>query len=97
MWRPIESAPKDGTAFQAIIPGHGTDNVLRWAGGLLDSDGNDCGTWVFDSDQEPPNDWTDGWCWEVNEDGVPSTHPTHWMPLPPPPHSTLADSDGGGA
>jgi hypothetical protein len=92
MWQPIETAPKDGTAFQAIIPGHGADNVLCWSYGLMNSDGNDCGAWTFASDQEPPDDWTDGWCWDVNEDGVPSTQPTHWMPLPPPP--TLADSDG---
>lgn len=25
--------------------------------------------------------WTDGVCWDVNEDGVPSTKPTHWKPL----------------
>jgi hypothetical protein len=80
-WQPIESAPRDGTAFQAIIPGHGADNVLCWTDGLLDSDGNDCGSWVFASEQEPPDCWTDGYCWGVNEDGVPSVQPTQWKPL----------------
>jgi hypothetical protein len=78
---PIETAPKDGTAFQAIIPGHGADNVLCWTDGLIGSDGRDCGSWAFASDQEPPDCWTDGYCWEVNEDGVPSVQPTHWKPL----------------
>ena len=80
-WMPIETAPKDGTAFQAIIPGHGADNVLCWTDGLIGSDGRDCGSWAFASDQEPPDCWTDGYCWEVNEDGVPSVQPTHWKPL----------------
>lgn len=80
-WQPIESAPRDGTAFQARIPGHGEDNVIAWYAGLMDSDGNDCCAWAFVSDQEPPECWTDGWCWEMNEDGDRSVHPTHWKPL----------------
>jgi len=81
-WQLIETAPRDGSAFQARIPGHGEDNVICWQDGLLDSHGADCGSWCFASDQEPPDDWTDGWCWGVNEDGVESTQPTHWQPLP---------------
>jgi len=83
-WRPIETAPKDGTSIQARIPGRGDDNVIAWFGGLLDSDGEGCGGWHFMEGQDPP-DWTDGICWEVNEDGVRSTPPTEWKDLPEPP------------
>lgn len=81
-WRPIETAPRDGTAIQARIPGHGEDNIIAWSGGLLDSEQNDCGSWYFADGQEPPDSWTDGVCWAENDAGGPSTPPTHWMPLP---------------
>lgn len=84
-WQPISSAPKDGTWIQARIPGHGDDNVIFWMTGLLDSDGKECGGWSFATEQEPPDDWTDGICWEVNEDENRSVPPTHWQPLPEPP------------
>ena len=84
-WQDISTAPKDGTPFQARIPGYGDDNVIAWMGGLLDSNGDDCGGWYFVEDQEPPQCWTDGICWAVNEDEIPSVNPTHWMPLPDPP------------
>ena len=77
-WQPIETAPKDGTIIQVRIPGHGDDNIVAWIDGLFDRNGKDCGGWAFIEDQEPPDDWTDGICWEVNEDLMPSTPPTHW-------------------
>lgn len=81
-WQPIDTAPRDGTAFQAKIPGNGSDNIIAWAGGLLDGQGEPCGGWQFVEDQEPPDCWTDGICWAVNEDGEPSVQPTHWKALP---------------
>lgn len=77
-WKTIDTAPRDGTTIQARIPGHGDDNLIAFEWGLVDGDGKDCGSWTFVTDQEPPEDWTDGWCWASNEDGVPSTQPTHW-------------------
>jgi hypothetical protein len=85
-WQPIETAPRDGTAFQAKIPGHGSDNVIGWFDDLMNSDGRPCGGWAFMSEQEPPDSWTDGICWAVNEDGEKSVEPTHWMPLSTPPN-----------
>jgi hypothetical protein len=80
-WKSMKSAPKDGTAFLARIPGHGDDNVISWTDGLLDSDGNDCGAWHFAEDQDPPDCWTDGVCWSVNADGNASVRPTHWKAI----------------
>jgi len=82
-WRDFATAPRDGTAIQARIPGHGEDNIIAYVPeSLLDSAGGYCGAWAFVTDQEPPECWTDGWCWHVNEDGVQSVQPTHWK-LPP--------------
>ena len=79
-WQTIYRAPKDGTSIQAKIPGHGSNNIIAWRRGLIDSGGNECGGWSVMGDQEPPDCWTDGVCWAVNEDGVPSVAPTHWKP-----------------
>lgn len=81
-WRSIDSAPQDGTPIQARIPGHGSDNIIAWMNGLVASDDSEAGGWHVVEGQEPPDDWTDGICWEVNAEGRPSTAPTHWMPLP---------------
>lgn len=81
-WQQIDTAPKDGTWIQVRIPGHGSDNVVAWINGLLDSNDNDCGGWTFMTEQEPPDTWTDGVCWEVNEDGAQSAQPTEWKHLP---------------
>lgn len=90
-WREMALAPRDGSEIQARIPGHGSDNVIAWSGGLLTSDGDDCGAWMFTRDQEPPECWTDGICWSVNEDGEPSVLPDAWMHLPPPPPTESED------
>lgn len=81
-WQPIETAPKDGSEIQAQIPGNGSDNVIAWGDDLYDSDGKPCGGWTFTREQEPPDCWTDGYCWEVNEDGRQSVQPTRWKHLP---------------
>lgn len=80
-WQPMCSAPRDGALIQVRIPGHGDDNIVGWGEGLLDSNGDDAGGWEFLEGLEPPNDWTSGICWIVNEDGVPSTQPTAWKAL----------------
>lgn len=80
-WMPIETAPSDGSAIQARIPGHGDDNVIMWLSDCVEDERGSCGSWVFvNEDQEPPDDWSDGYCWASNEDGVRSSWPTHWKP-----------------
>lgn len=81
-WQDIRTAPRDGTSIQAEIPGNGSDNIIAWlTDAYYDSDGRPCGGWTFMEDQEPPPCWTDGVCWDVNEDGKPSVKPTRWKPL----------------
>ena len=80
-WQPIETAPKNGTAIQARIPGHGEDNIIAWIGGYMNEEEHDCCAWTFVEDQEPPDDWTDGVCWQINAEGKASVTPTHWKPL----------------
>ena len=75
------AAPLDGTAIQAEIPGNGSDNIIAWMVGLVDAEGRDGGGWSFVEDQEPPGCWTDGICWEQNEDGIKSVLPVRWKHL----------------
>lgn len=70
-WQPIETAPKDGTEFQAWCVQAG---VGRWESRCR-----------FDPKTEAFEIWgridydQDGW------DIYPGFVPTHWMPFPPPP------------
>lgn len=82
MWKSIETAPTDGTWIQAHIPTYGSDYVIAWTNDLIGSDGEPAGGWQIMSEQEPPECWTDGICWEINEDENRSMHPTKWKPLP---------------
>lgn len=81
MWQTMETAPKDGTAIQADIPGNGADNIIAWLPGWVDDNDRSCGGWVFLEDQEPPACWSDGVCWEKNSEGEKSVQPTRWKPL----------------
>ena len=82
-WRDIKSAPKDGTPIRAKIEGYGGDNIIAWHEGFIDVNGNDCGCWCY-LEGEPPECWSDGIYWEVNEDLKRSAQPTHWKPDQPP-------------
>jgi hypothetical protein len=87
-WRPIESAPKDGTSFIAYGR-HAKDCPIKdgrnrykqgdhwWALGCWDIWRK--GRWfVFCKDGKPLEDWG---------------KPTHWMPLPAPPPITKGNPD----
>ncbi len=68
-WRPIETAPKDGTLILCLYPDrHGQDQLsLRyWA----------VGDW-------PSSGRTEGWSDQHRQ--LRKTEPTHWLPLPPAP------------
>lgn len=76
-WRPIEtykgSAPvivrtERGRVFKAKLVHF--DDVVGWG--------------TEEEDDPRPSCWTDGVCWQLNEDEEPSDPPTHWKPLSPP-------------
>lgn len=70
-WRPIETAPKDGTLILLYVSGQflGFGRSVNYVVGWMRA-----GDWVCD-----PRDDTFG-----DPDTVHPT-PTHWMPLPEPP------------
>jgi len=82
-FKTIDSAPKDGSHIQVVIPGHGSDNIISWYSGFVNDAEQDCCGWVFMTEQESPSCWTDGVCWESNENCEKSVEPTHWQPLSP--------------
>lgn len=80
-WQGIDTAPRNGTYVQAEIPGYGANNIIYWMSGPVGGKDGWRGGWAFAYDrQEPPECWTDGVCWDVNEDGAPSVKPTRWKP-----------------
>jgi hypothetical protein len=72
-WRPIETAPRDGSCVDVWVPEAGQGYRVadaRW--------------------QQPISRWTTHvelgiWGWYAL-DGKRLTGPTHWRPLPEPPH-----------
>lgn len=78
-WRPMETAPKDGTPL-----------LLAYSGGLGVRYGywDHIGTadwWVADAPHERPT--ADGWICPYQDFEDPM-EPTHWQPLPLPPEPT---------
>jgi hypothetical protein len=68
-WKPIESAPKDGTMILCLYAGdygHRRYSLRYWSTGDWPSSGR-----------------REGWCDHHRQ--LRSTDPTHWMPLPAPP------------
>lgn len=68
-WRPIESAPKDGTAILLLYKGHAVEALWE----CVDSGDGESG-------KQPAYRWSS----EFDFFGY-GTEPTHWMPLPEPP------------
>jgi hypothetical protein len=83
-WRDISSAPKDGTEVRLLLASGNTLNASMQSG-FVDSMGRDCMCWVCSEEDHCPESWSDGACWENNENNEQSDQPTHWQPLPNPP------------
>lgn len=75
-WRPIETAPKDGTPVDLWVVGVRTGRMPACHWGYHD--------WL---NGKPVGE--QGWFhpFENQRDGGPSPKPTHWMPVPEPPHA----------
>ena len=86
-WRPIETAPKDGTL---ILVHFGTKGVraVSWDSPFHDEVTEENGIWCVDDDKHGPYGLR-GYL-----DGHPSA-PTHWMPLPAPPLAVGCGREAG--
>lgn len=75
-WKPIESAPKDGTEFLGYAAKKGKFDVCAWVVGSINRKSGEDGAFetVQHDSQYGPDDDEFGY-WDA----------THWMPLPPPP------------
>lgn len=82
LWRDISEAPRDGQTVQVRLVSGMIVYASYEADYCLDSDGALCGQWVCSDELYYPNTWTDGACWQVNENGEISDQPTHFRTLP---------------
>ena len=80
-WQDISTAPLNGGLVRLKLES-GYELNAFWLDGLVGSSGEDVGVWSADDGY--PDSWTDGFCWLVNERGVPGDQPTHWAPVTPP-------------
>jgi hypothetical protein len=72
-WKPIETAPKDGTA---VLLYFSNSPHQIWIG-----------AWVRHSDPSYPFVWRDPTGSILVREWKDDVPPTHWMPLPEPPHA----------
>lgn len=80
-WQPIETVPKDGTVFLATrIHNEGAmwPRLMKYG---------------VTSGPDDNYTWNRGSPWFVSADGRHlAPHPSHWMPLPPPPKEEMTDA-----
>lgn len=70
-WKPIETAPKDGSLLLVTGCNGWSDVLAAW--------------WVADSPEDDGNGGKAHWRGVLNCVGPMRIDPTHWMPLPAPP------------
>jgi hypothetical protein len=79
-WQKIASAPKDGSDIEILTAG-GFEMLARFELlGFEDEDGKSVGSWVASVEGRHPDCWSDGACWQSNENEMPSDPPTMWRP-----------------
>lgn len=83
-WRRMEMAPGDGTPIRIRTAG-GHVLIASWR--PVDDPDQECGAWHAETEGDHPPCWSDGVCWEINEDMKPSDPPVGWQPLPSPPET----------
>jgi hypothetical protein len=71
-WRPIETAPRDGTPILACVSGYGDEELWPGRGPITVYWG------TYHPNSPGKGAWRDG-------NGHRRPHLTHWMPLPEPP------------
>lgn len=78
-WSGVENAPYD-TPLTVLAGGMTFAAILR-RDASLNEDGESCDQWQAVVEGEHPPCWTDGACWESNEDGISCLWPEAFMPL----------------
>jgi hypothetical protein len=91
VWRPIETAPRDGTSLLLYVPGVRTWNrptdIADRVVGLWSLNFADEGRWISDIGDVDQGYESTGSYWVVEE-----LQPTHWLALPDPPASPALPS-----
>lgn len=86
-WRPIETAPKDGTQILVACPK--AVGVVAWEW-VIQSKGLGWWRWQAGPVEAAYGDYDPSPI--AGKDDL-SGEPTHWRPLPPPPESSAVDGD----
>lgn len=79
-WRPIKTAPRNGTRVQVKTEG-GFVLEASWNADGYENEGGTCGGWEAAHEDKHPECWSDGVCWGSNADEVPSDQPEFWRPI----------------
>lgn len=85
VWRPIESAPRDGTAIWILVDGKAYIGLCEPANWLHSEDRWSAKFYVERASAERKARECYDQTWGTNF----KAEPTHWMPLPPPPDGSL--------
>lgn len=80
-WRPIETAPRDGTKFLAILPDHPIPEILN-AVTIMRTVGDKDDVYIG---------FVRGSDFFSEFENVDELYPTHWMPLPNPPATRIGN------
>lgn len=86
-WRPIETAPRDGTIVDLLIDGQRLPNCY-WSDVAESAEGRCDGAWVHKRSDIPVE-------WHPYDDGERSA-PSHWLPIPIGPSTAQAAEDNDG-
>lgn len=82
-WQDIASAPLNTPVLVRV--GEGMTFIARLLpDASMTTADETCDQWQAEYEDEHPPCWSDGCCWESNEDGNASLQPRGWQPLPTP-------------
>lgn len=79
-WNDMSAAPVEQTII-LDIPSFGELKAKYSFGVACDDNDNDVYAWVSMEEDRYPECWTDGVCWEQNENLAQSVQPTRWKEL----------------
>ncbi len=78
-WKPVKTAPYNQEVEVRV--GMMCFRAMLVQNGALDEKGNSCDRWIEAREGEHPPCWSDGACWESNEDLSPSLQLNAWRSL----------------